>query len=86
MNARLSTSELKLRHRQCVEYLDRHSGAVVGGGVNVRLGAMPWESKEDNEDVKEEMAARVEEKEAIERELLRRWQAGDKKAFLPGFE
>ena len=67
------TAELKLRHAQILESLgyDQNQPDIdFLKPVWMRGPSRPQ---------------RLEEKETIERELLRRWQAGDNEAFLPIF-
>jgi flagellar motility protein MotE (MotC chaperone) len=70
---RYTTAELKLMHQR---YLELASGAG-GRDLNVRLNS--WLPSESD---KKQMERVVE----IERELLRRWKAGDAEARLPNFE
>jgi hypothetical protein len=65
----MSTPELKLRHAQLVEEIAQPRGWSFS-----RFGSES-EKREDQ----------TKEKEQIEFELLRRWQAGDKTAYLPSF-
>jgi hypothetical protein len=68
-----STAELKVIHER---YLQVATGAAGGRDLNVRVNSfLPSESD------KKQMDRVVE----IERELLRRWKAGDSEAKLPNF-
>jgi hypothetical protein len=68
-----STGELKVMHER---YLQVATGAASGRDLNVRVNSfLPSESD------KKQMDRVVE----IERELLRRWKAGDSEAKLPNF-
>ena len=71
-----STAELKLRHAQCVEFLETKRGAVdIKVGPPLAMMMMGDGGVSD----------RRKEKEEIESELLRRYQAGDSEAYLPIF-
>lgn len=74
-----STEELKLRRYQITELLWTSPVSAQNGGqaVNVNVGSSGIDS-----DRAEEL---FEEKSAIERELLRRWKAGDESAWLEVF-
>jgi hypothetical protein len=65
----MSTAELKLRRTQLAEEIAQPMGWRFSG---FRPGT---EGHEDQ----------LKEKQKIEFELLRRWQAGDKEAYLPQF-
>lgn len=65
----MSTSELKLRHAQLVEEIGQPLG---------------WSSDHFGGST-ESRKHQIKEKEKIEFELLRRWQSGDKSAYLPSF-
>lgn len=72
--SKTSTPQLKLQHRQLTD-------AINGSGWEMRFGnpiamAMMGPSKND----------RIREKGEIERELLRRYMAGDKVAWMPIFD
>jgi hypothetical protein len=64
-----STAELKLRRQQLTEEIAQPQGWRFSG---FRPGS---EGHEDQ----------IKEKEKIEFELLRRWKAGDREAYLPQF-
>jgi hypothetical protein len=71
--SRTSTAELELRHAQCVQFLSPEKL-----DIDIRLGpplamAMTDDGRTD----------RIKEKKEIEKELLRRYQAGDKDAYRP---
>lgn len=71
-----STSELKLRHAQLEQYLaSEKKGFEFKFGPPLAMAIMGDERQD-----------RIEEKESIERELLRRWKHGDKDAHLPIFD
>ena len=71
-----STAELKLRHTQCVEYLTAEKKQwELKFGSPLQM-AMMGDPRRD----------RIEEKERVEKELLKRWKAGDKEAYLPVFD
>jgi hypothetical protein len=69
------TADLKLRWNQCAEFLTGEKKAF-----DLKFGPLLWMAMQ-GDDRKD----RIEEKERIERELFRRWKAGDKEAFLPIF-
>lgn len=69
-----STDDLKLRHAQLVESLS-------GSQFNMRFGPpimMAFAGDGGRQD-------RINEKERIERELLRRYKSGDQRAYLAMF-
>lgn len=66
---RSSTPDLKLRHAQ----LEQETGRAY-----FQFGGMGWGGMSNHD-------YDTEEKHAIERELLKRYQAGDKGAYLPIF-
>jgi len=68
-----TTPQLKLKHTQLAEYLVSEKK-----GFEFHFGN-PLFSKDERPD-------RIKEKEEIEQELLRRYQSGDKAAYLPIFE
>lgn len=68
-----STSELHLRRNQIVQALGEESK------IEIDFLKPIWMRGPTRAD-------RIEEKEEIERELLRRWKNGDKEAYLPLFE
>jgi hypothetical protein len=85
--ARLSTSELELRRQQIQYRLAATAGQWSVGGGPVRIGAnsisqyteqMRHEVGPGSHDVIVERNHLLEEKEAIERELLRRRQTGQR--------
>jgi hypothetical protein len=67
--ARMPTAELKLRRQQLIEEITQPQGFRLSG---FRPGT------EGHQDA-------MDEKNKIEFELLRRWKAGDKGAYLPQF-
>lgn len=69
-----STADLKLRHAQIIEAL-----GMDANRIDVKIGHPFFMGSGDRKD-------RIEEKENIERELLRRYEAGDKGAHLPIFD
>jgi hypothetical protein len=72
-----STAELKLRHTQCVEFLTAEKKNIdIKFGPPLAMAMMGDGGRGD----------RIKEKEEIEHELLRRYQAGDKDAYLPIFQ
>jgi hypothetical protein len=69
--------ELKLRHTQCVEFLTgEKKNFDIKFGSPMSMAMMGDGGRSD----------RIKEKEEIENELLRRYQAGDKDAYLPVFQ
>lgn len=68
--ARYSTPELQLKHNQCVDYLNRNTWEF-------HFGMMSGDGNRQD---------RIKEKENLETELLRRYTAGDKQAYLPIFD
>jgi hypothetical protein len=70
-----STAQLKLRRNQLVEEIDATSK------MDIRFGK-EFQIKQDRSGVEK----RLKEKAKLEQELLRRWQAGDKEAYLKIFE
>lgn len=73
-----STTDLKLRHAQLSERLGG-SNVELTVNVSARRGFGGMGGDDDHED-------QWEEKERIERELWKRYQAGDKEAYLPIFK
>jgi TolA-binding protein len=73
---RYSTGDLKLMDARYKELLTNSSGRDLN--VTVNRGALAPEAKSD--------AKNVDRIVEIERELLRRWKAGDTEAHLPEFE
>lgn len=71
---KVPTSELKFRHHQIVQYLNSERG-----GFQIKWGNPMWGGMGN------EREDRIKEKEEIERELLRRYQAGDGNALLSEF-
>jgi hypothetical protein len=71
--AKTDTSQLQLRHQQCVDFLNGEK--------------KQWEVKFGNPLFMGDggRADRIKEKEEIEGELLHRYQAGDQRAYLPMF-
>ena len=75
--AKTSTAELKLRHTQCVQFLTAEKKDFeFKFGPPLAMAMMGDGGRGD----------RIKEKEEIEKELLRRYQAGDKEAYLPIFQ
>lgn len=73
--SREGTTELKLRHQQCLDYLRaERKDFEFKFGPPLAMAIQGDPRKE-----------RIEEKERLERELLRRWKAGDAEAYLPIF-
>ncbi len=74
---RRSTAELKLRHAQCVQFLNAEKKEFeFKFGPPLAMAMMGDGGRGD----------RIKEKEELEKELLRRYQAGDKDAYLPIFQ
>lgn len=74
--AHVSTPELQLRRQQCVDFIAAKSNRTeFKFGPPLAMAMMGDGGLQD----------RIEEKEKIERELLRRYRAGDAEAFLPIF-
>jgi hypothetical protein len=72
-----TTAELKLRHTQCVQFLVAEKKEIdIKFGPPLAMAMMGDGGRGD----------RIKEKEEIEKELLRRYQSGDKSAFLPIFQ
>jgi len=67
--SRMSTAELKLRRQQLIEQISQPVGFRLSG-------FHPGTEDHDSQ---------TSEKNAIEFELLRRWKAGDREAYLPQF-
>ena len=72
--ANTTTTQLKLRHTQCVQFLTQEKKSL-----DIRIGSSPFGMGDGGR------KDRINEKEEIENELLRRYQAGDKDAYLPMF-
>ncbi len=72
--ASVSTAELKLRHTQLAQALTGETGQPDIEWIKPIWARGP------------SRADRINEKETIEFELLRRWKAGDQEAFLPAFK
>ena len=70
--SKTTTAQLQLRHEQLVEYLNSEKKSF-----EFHLGNPMFQSDPRKD--------RIEEKEGIETELLRRYQSGDQAAFLPMF-
>ena len=70
----LPTSELKLQHHQCVEQLAHQPK------WEFKFGGNPWDQPGD------ERRSLVKKKNKYESELLKRYKAGDKEAYLTIFE
>jgi hypothetical protein len=70
--SKTTTPQLQLRHEQLVEYLNSEKKSFEFHFGNPMFQSDPRKD-------------RIEEKEDIETELLRRYQAGDKTAYLPMF-
>ena len=70
--SKTSTTELAMRHTQCVQYLNNEHGFRFAFGPGAAFMGDP-------------RADRIKEKERIEKELLKRYTAGDKAAYLPMF-
>jgi hypothetical protein len=78
-----TTDELKLRRGQIIEMLGLASTSVNPGSNNVTVGVNVGNSGGIDRGKAQEL---FEEKADIERELLRRWKAGDKAAHLNIFD
>ena len=74
--ARYSSAELKLMDTRYKE-LEQSSGRDVNITMNSPLARQIWGDSDKNN---------IERVLEIERELLRRWKAGDTEAYLPEFE
>jgi hypothetical protein len=77
--ARYSTGELKLMHAR---YKELSQSTSRDFNVTVNRSHLVSEADSDLKDLKRLLEIETE----IERELLRRWKAGDAEAFLPEFE
>jgi hypothetical protein len=74
--ANSTTAQLKLRREQCVEVLNSEKKSFdFKFGSPMALAMMGDGGRKD----------RIKEKEEIENELLRRYEAGDRQAYLPMF-
>lgn len=71
------TEELKLRRNQLAEML-----GTGGDSINIKVGSPLALAMSGDKGLREDW---FKEKNEIERELLRRWKAGDESAALPSF-
>jgi hypothetical protein len=75
--SKTSTAELRLRHAQCEQFLTAEKKNIdIKFGPPLAMAMMGDGGRGD----------RIKEKEEIEKELLRRYQAGDKDAHIPIFQ
>jgi outer membrane biogenesis lipoprotein LolB len=77
-HARYSTGELLIMHRTYTEFLYGDTGESDSRTINLSnpLATRIWGTSKENT---------AKKLIKLERELLRRWNAGDKEAYLPSF-